>query len=79
MPLAFLNLFASRSAVELRRRSGTLIGLRGRSTTWFPAWQFDTGSRSVRPVMAEIVAAFGDRLDAADPQIVARRKLGLIR
>lgn len=61
----------SRQALSKRQRSGTLIGLRGRSTTWFPAWQFDSGSRSVRPVVAEVVAAFGDRLDAADPQIVA--------
>jgi len=61
----------SRQALSKRQRSGTLIGLRGRSTTWFPAWQFDAGSRSVRPVVAELVTAFRDRLDAADPQIVA--------
>ena len=61
----------SRQALSKRQRSGTLIGLRGRSTTWYPAWQFDSGSRSVRPVVTEIVAAFRDCLDAADPQIVA--------
>lgn len=61
----------TRQALSKRQRSGTLIGLRGRSTTWFPAWQFDSGSRSVRPVVADVVAAFRDCLDGADPQIIA--------
>lgn len=61
----------TRQALSKRQRSGTLIGLRGRGTTWFPAWQFDSDARSVRPVVAEVVAAFARHLDAVDPQIVA--------
>lgn len=61
----------TRQALSKQLRSGTLIGLRGRATTWFPAWQFDSGSRSVRAVVAEVVAAFRDCLGDADPHIVA--------
>ena len=28
-------------ALAKRRRTGSLLGLRGQRTTWFPAWQFN--------------------------------------
>jgi hypothetical protein len=48
----------SRQAVAQRVRAGTLLGLPGRGTTLFPAWQFDVARRAVRPIVAALLAEF---------------------
>lgn len=48
----------SRQAVAQRVRSGSMLGLRGPGTTLFPAWQFDTTKRAVRPIVAALVGEF---------------------
>lgn len=61
----------TRQALAKRQRSGSLLGLRGRATTWFPVWQFDTRERCVRPVTADVIAAFREHLGDVDPVLVA--------
>ena len=61
----------SRQALSKRQHSSTLIGLKDERTTWFPAWQFDKAARIVRPVVADVVAAFEAHLGDADPVIIA--------
>lgn len=61
----------SRQALHKRSMSGTILGVPGRGTTWFPAWQFDVGARQVRPVVARVVAVFRDQLGTFDPLAVA--------
>lgn len=61
----------TRQALAKRQRSGSLLGLRGRATTWFPVWQFDTRERCVRPVTADLIAAFREHLGDVDPVLVA--------
>jgi hypothetical protein len=62
----------TRQALEKRRRSGSVLGLPGRSTTWYPVWQFDLTERRIRPEVREVVGAFRDRLDDHfDPVTVA--------
>ncbi|MHB1446573.1 MAG: hypothetical protein ACYCTI_02695 [Acidimicrobiales bacterium] len=49
---------------------GTLLGLPGRGTTWFPT--FHLAAHAVRPVVARILAAFAETLgQKPDPLIVA--------
>jgi hypothetical protein len=51
----------SRQALFDRLRNSSLIGLPGRSTTYFPMWQFDDDSwrtHRVRPVVMKILEAF---------------------
>ncbi|MDQ2727330.1 MAG: hypothetical protein M3Y91_05600 [Actinomycetota bacterium] len=61
----------SRQAVYKRVRSGSLLGLRGSATTWFPVWQFDPQRHVVRHVVASIIGAFV-RADAdVDPLVIA--------
>jgi len=55
----------TRQALHRRIQAGTLIAVPGTSTSWFPTWQFTTGSKEelqVRPVVARIVQAFRDLL-----------------
>lgn len=61
----------SRQALAKRQKHGSLIGLAGRRSTLFPAWQFDQAKRAVRPVVADITAAFRDELGNADPAVIA--------
>lgn len=62
----------SRQALAQRQRSGSVLGLRGRTTTWYPAWQLDTDARRIRPEVRLVVAPFRDRLDDDyDPLLVA--------
>ncbi|WP_419837791.1 hypothetical protein [Candidatus Poriferisodalis sp.] len=61
----------SRQALAKRQRSGSLIALEGQRTSWYPVWQFDREQRRVRPIVADIIAAFGEYLDEADPVVIA--------
>jgi hypothetical protein len=62
----------TRQAVHKRTRAGGLIGVPGRGTTWFPAWQFDTDRARVRPVVPAILAAWAEASggEQLDPQTV---------
>jgi hypothetical protein len=64
-------LSVTRQAVYKRLRTGSLVGLQGSGTTWFPAWQFDPEHHTVRPVVASLIDAF-HRADAGvDPLVIA--------
>lgn len=55
----------TRQAVHKRVRAGALLGVPGRSTTWFPAWQFDVHGAQVRPVLPLVLRAWGE---TAEPE-----------
>jgi len=59
---AALLLGVTRQALHKRVRAGTILGVPGRGTTWFPAWQFGP-DRTTRPVIARVLSAFA----TADP------------
>jgi hypothetical protein len=61
----------SRQAVYKRVSTGSLLGLRGEGTTWFPVWQFDAENRIVRPVVARLIEAFQRMDDHVDPLVIA--------
>lgn len=61
----------SRQALAKRQAAGSLLGLPGRGTTWYPTWQFDLDARDVRPEVRDIIGAFRDRLDDVDPLLIA--------
>jgi hypothetical protein len=61
----------TRQALHKRVVNGTVLGLPGRGTTWFPVWQFDLAAHQVRPVVADIIAAFHDEVGPIDPFVVA--------
>lgn len=61
----------TRQALHKRVVSGSVLGLPGRGTTWFPVWQFDRANHRVLPEAAEVIAAFGRALDTFDPLVVA--------
>jgi hypothetical protein len=49
----------TRQGVHKRVKNHALLGVPGRGTTWFPAWQFDTvGEPEVRPLALELLAAW---------------------
>jgi hypothetical protein len=48
----------SRQAVHKKVKIGALLGVPGRGTTWFPAWQFDSQRASVRDVVASLLEAW---------------------
>lgn len=61
----------SRQALAKRQTAGSVIGLPGHSTTWYPTWQFDREAGEVRSEVRDIVGAFRDRLDNVDPFLIA--------
>lgn len=61
----------SRQGLHKRITNGTILGVPGRGTTWFPAWQFDLANRQVRPVVARVIATFRDQLGSFDPLAMA--------
>jgi hypothetical protein len=63
-------LHVTRQALHKRVVNGSVIGLPGRGTTWFPVWQFDLNAHEVRAVVADIVKTFRDEL-GADPFVIA--------
>jgi hypothetical protein len=64
-------LHVTRQALHKRVVNGTVLGLPGRGTTWFPVWQFDLDAHHVRPVVGEVIAAFRRELGPVDPFVVA--------
>lgn len=64
-------LHVTRQALHKRLAKGTILGLPGTGTTWFPVWQFDAERREVRPIAAEVIAAFREELGPPDPFLVA--------
>lgn len=64
-------LHVTRQALHKRVSNGTVLGLPGRGTTWFPVWQFDIEAHTVRPVVGEIISAFRDELGSVDPFVIA--------
>ena len=62
----------SRQALSKRQASGSLLGLPGHNTTWYPTWQLDIKNESIRPEVRDIVGAFRDALgEGADPFLIA--------
>ncbi len=62
----------SRQALSKRQSSGSLLGLPGHNTTWFPTWQLDIENESIRPEVRDIIGAFRDALgEGADPFLIA--------
>lgn len=62
----------TRQAIHKRVVGGSILGIPGEHTTWFPVWQFDIGQRRVRPEVRDIVSAFRGRLGAdVDPLVIA--------
>ncbi len=62
----------SRQALSKRQASGSLLGLPGHNTTWYPTWQLDIENESIRPEVRDIVGAFRDALgEGADPFLIA--------
>lgn len=61
----------TRQALHKRARAGRLLGVPGRGTTWYPAWQFDLKERKVRPSAQAALGAWGEVLGpAVDPETV---------
>ena len=52
----------SRQALSKRQASGSLLGLPGHNTTWYPTWQLDIENESIRPEVRDIIGAFRDAL-----------------
>ncbi len=48
----------TRQALHKRTRAGRLLGVPGRGTTWYPAWQFDVGNRQPRRAAQAAFAAW---------------------
>ena len=63
-------LHVTRQALHKRVVKGTVLGVPGRGTTWFPVWQLDLDAHEVRSVVAEIIAAFRDELGAVEPLVI---------
>jgi len=61
----------TRQALAKRQHTGSLLGLPGDGTTWYPTWQFDTDEGCIRPEVRDVLGAFRDRLDEFDPLVVA--------
>jgi hypothetical protein len=61
----------TRQALAKRQVSGSLLGLPGRTTTWYPTWQFDMTEHRIRPEVRDIVGAFRDQLENPDPFVIA--------
>src|SRR5579884_444930 len=61
----------TRQALHKRVVGGSVLGLAGRGTTWFPVWQFDMANHRVIPETADVIAAFRRNVDSFDPLMVA--------
>lgn len=62
----------TRQALSKRQISGSLLGLPGRGTTWYPTWQLDIEKKEIRPEVRHIIGAFRDSLGKeADPFLIA--------
>ena len=61
----------SRQALSKRVHGGSLVGLRGRGTTYYPTWQFDLERGEVWPVVRHIIGAFIEEIGGPDPYMIA--------
>ena len=61
----------TRQALGKRQKAGSLLGLPGEGTTWYPTWQFDVEAAAIHPTVRDLIGAFRDRLDDVDPLVVA--------
>jgi hypothetical protein len=61
----------TRQALAKRQTTGSLLGLPGDRTTWYPTWQFDIDAARIRPEVRDLIGAFRDRLDDVDPLVIA--------
>lgn len=62
----------TRQALSKRQSSGSLLGLPGRGTTWYPTWQLNIDKKEIRPEVRHIIGAFRDSLGKeADPFLIA--------
>jgi hypothetical protein len=61
----------TRQALAKRQAAGSLLGLPGQGTTWYPKWQFNVALRKIRPEAAEIIGAFRENLEVIDPLTIA--------
>ena len=61
----------TRQALAKRQQTGSLLGLPGDGTTWYPTWQFDAADARIRPEVRDLIGAFRDRLDKVDPLLIA--------
>jgi len=61
----------TRQALAKRQLTGSLLGVPGDGTTWYPTWQFDSDEGRIRPEVRDVLGAFRDRLDDIDPLVVA--------
>lgn len=62
----------TRQALSKRQISGSLLGLPGRGTTWYPTWQLDIDKKEIRSEVRQIIGAFRDSLGKeADPFLIA--------
>jgi hypothetical protein len=61
----------TRQAVYKKVRARGLLGIPGRGTTWFPAWQFDPSSHQVRLVVSLLLAEFHKADDQLSPLTIA--------
>lgn len=52
----------TRQALHKRARAGSLLGVPGRGTTWYPAWQFDLAAHTVRSSARAVLAAWAEIL-----------------
>lgn len=52
----------TRQALHKRARAGSLLGIPGRGTTWYPAWQFDVDNRTLRESARAVLQAWRDVL-----------------
>lgn len=62
-----LLLRMTRQAVHKRVRSRALLGVPGRGTTWFPAWQFDLEKSGVKPVVTALLSAWVEASGDTEP------------
>lgn len=57
----------TRQALHKRARTGGILAVPGRGTTWYPAWQFDFNGHAVRPTLSYVlrdwVRILGDHYD----------------
>jgi hypothetical protein len=61
----------TRQALAKRQATGSVLGLPGHGTSWYPTWQFNLDAGEIRPEVRDIVGAFRDRLDDVDPLLIA--------
>jgi hypothetical protein len=61
----------TRQALSKRVAAGSLVGIPGRGTTYFPAWQFDMEKCEVRPSVRHVIGTFAEVLGKPDPHMIA--------